>query len=220
MRRSFVTTLGIALLFPLVMAACGDDDKESGPDPYPPQTSQANVMSAFQRAWRERNTEEYAKLLASDFRFYFDNITRTQNGLPVFWTRPQDSTQVEKLFSSSQVADIAVQLDFPPEFKADAQVGRSRWTYLDVLDVFLAVDLAPTSEVPEGVTLQVQDQRQRFYFRKGTTEADTLAASATASLYFLVLWEDYGSGSSSGSSSSRLTASESNTWGSIKALFR
>ena len=203
----------------LLMAGCGDDDKESGPAPYPSQTSQANVMAAFQRAWNEKNFDEYSKLLAEDFQFYFDPQTRMAKQLPLFWTRLQDSSRVARLFSSDRVADISLRLTFQTEFKADTLSAHSRWTYIDVLDVFLDVDLAPTPEDPEGVTYRVEDQRQRFYFRTGITQADTLATSATASLYYMVGWIDYGIESLSASGGNRPAAGQMTSWSGIKTLF-
>ena len=207
-------------VFALLMTGCSESTGgDPDPDPYLARTSPDNVLNNFQVAWRTRNIGRYSQLLAEDYRFYFDNETRTHMGLPPYWTTAEESTQVGNLFNSQQVAGIYIALKWPLGTAHPAtEPGRENWVYLDVLDVLLEVDLTPTTDLPEGVTLQVDDQKQRYYFRRGKTEP----AAPGDTLFYLTEWRDYGSGSGylSNSGVSRPTTSESSTWGGIKAIFR
>lgn len=219
---------GIVLSLFLVVGAllsggCSRDDKDGCDgctgDFFPP-TAPDDVLSNFQVAWRQRNTDEYSKLLADDYRFYFDNVTRAEKGLPEYWGRTTDSTQVGKLFASPQVSDISVELKWSHNAaKPATEPGRERWVYYDILDVFLDVDLAPTDDNPDGVTFRVEDQRQRFYFRKGKTEGDTLSTSATAQIYYLTEWRDYGVEGLDGPSRAPAASGSSTSWSQVKTLF-
>ncbi len=158
-----------------------------------PQTSESNVLRNLQTAYKTRDIQEYAKLLAEDFQFYFDEGTRQQNGtLPVFWNQFQDSVETGALFASSDVTDIRIDLSFGSP-RPVSEIGRENWTSVDVLDTFLEVDLRPQPGELEGLTLRVDGQKQKFLFRKGRNPADTdTTTSATAKLYYITEWRDFG----------------------------
>lgn len=182
-----------ALLFlaalPYLSACTKDVPPDGGEDPILLQTSEDNVLNNLQVAYRKRDIDEYSRLLATDFQYYFDNKTRVDKGLPVYWTRLQDSTQTEKLFKSDKVSDITINLQWTHKSaRPSNEIGREDWTYYDILDVFLDVDLAPTTDNPDGVTYRVEDQRQRFYFRRGRTKP----AAPGDTLMYIVEWRDYG----------------------------
>jgi hypothetical protein len=96
--------------------------------------------------------------------------------------------------------------------------GKARWTSINVVDTFLEFELGATVEYPDGVTLLVDGQVNKFYFRKGWTEGDTLAASATADNLYIVEWRDLGP-NRFGQNFASQPRSIQNTWGSIKAIF-
>ena len=201
----------------LVMTGCS---KSTGgnpdPDPYLARTSPDNVLNNFQVAWRKKDIGRYSQLLAEDYRFYFDNQTRMDKGLPPFWTAAQESTQVGKLFNSQRVSDIYISLKWPIGAAHPAvEPGRENWVYLDVLDVSLDVDLAPTDQNPEGITYRVDGQKQRYYFRRGKTEP----AAPGDTLFYLTEWQDFGAGYLSSTGVSRPTARQKTTWSGVKTLF-
>lgn len=201
-----------------LLAGCGGDETCDCRPPYPVQDSPASVLQALERSWRERNLDEYSKLLADDFRFHFDAGTRVERGLPDYWTTPQESVAVGKVFSSDLVSSIVVNMKFNPDALPDTRTGHGRWVYIQVTDVHVEVDLRPTTEIPEGITFLIDGQRQRYYFRTGLTESDTLAASPTAGLYYLVEWWDYGLDAPAMVRAPR-TSVERITWSGIKTTF-
>jgi hypothetical protein len=159
---------------------------------YLDQTSPDNVLINLQTSYKFRNIEEYAKLLADDFLFFFDPVTQEREQLPEFWNRFTDSVQTDRLFNSPDLIGTKIKLTYDKTPREVNESGREHWVYIDVGDTFLEVELGPTEEFEEGVTLLVDGQTNRFYFRKGRTEADTLAESATSQLYYITEWKDRG----------------------------
>lgn len=153
-----------------------------------PQTSEDNVLNNFQVAYRTRRIDEYARLLASDFQFWFDPVTRDELGIP-FWTRMDDSLQTEQLFTSADVTKIVIELDWnPSDVKPSNQLPpRDVWTQLFLTDVYLDVDFAPVGR--EETTYRVENQQQRFYFRRGRTYPPS---GPTDTLMYIVEWRDQG----------------------------
>ena len=203
-------------VFALVMTGCSESTGgDPDPDPYLARTSPDNVLNNFQVAWRTRDIDRYSQLLAEDYRFYFDNRTRVDKGLPPFWTTAEESTQVGKLFNSQRVADIAIALKWPPGTAHPVtESGRENWVYLDVFDVSLDVDMAPTDSNPEGITYRVEDQKQRYYFRRGRAEP----AAPGDTLFYLAEWRDFGTVGLSAPGGSQTTIAEPPTWGRVKTL--
>jgi hypothetical protein len=190
-KSSSLVRLGVLVFLAAlpILSACTKDVVEDPPSALQAQVTEDAVLNNLQVAYRNKDINEYSKLLADDFQFYFDAKTRQDKGLPPFWTRLTDSTQTERLFKSDQVSRISIKLTWPPKSaKPVNQIGREDWTYYDILDVLLDVDLAPTTDNPDGFTFRVEDQRQRFYFRKGKTKP----AAPGDTLMYIVQWEDYG----------------------------
>jgi hypothetical protein len=155
---------------------------------YKPQTTEDNVLHNFQVAYREKEISEYAKLLASDFQFYFDPATRNDLGIE-FWTRTTDSLQTEQLFKSPDVTDITIELSWPLRSAQPAGFlsPRDGWTKLSLTDVFLDVDIQPTGG--ELTTYRVENQTQRFFFRRGRTHPPS---GPSDTLMYIVEWRDEG----------------------------
>ncbi|MDZ4805152.1 MAG: hypothetical protein SGI90_09850 [Candidatus Eisenbacteria bacterium] len=156
--------------------------------PILPQTSEDNVLSNFQVAYRQKRIDEYAKLLANDFQFYFDPVTRGQLGIE-FWTRTEDSLRTEQLFTSPEVTKIVIELDWPARSATGAGflAPRERWTKLFLTDVYLDVDFAPIGQ--EVTTFRVEQQQQRFFFRRGRTNPPS---GPSDTLMYIVEWRDQG----------------------------
>ena len=106
----------IALLAVLAWG-CGDDptcaDCPPGDDHpvYLPQTSPENVINNLRVSYLRREIGPYAKLLAPDFRFYFQSAD-IPPGLPCeYWNRDEDSTGTGALFgATTEVSNIFVDL--------------------------------------------------------------------------------------------------------------
>jgi hypothetical protein len=113
---------------------------------------------------------------------------------------------------------VEVELAFNPT--PQEVPGKARWTRVDVSDSFIQVEIGPQEEYPDGVTLLVDGQTNSFFFRRGRTEGDTLAASATANNLYVVEWRDRGAGFQVLSMDrGSLPFSRNTTWSAIKTLF-
>ncbi|TPW17410.1 MAG: hypothetical protein FD129_388, partial [bacterium] len=64
---------------------------------------------------------------------------------------------------------------------------RDNWTKLFVTDVYLDVDFAPVGQ--EVTTYRVENQTQRFFFRRGRTNPPSGPADT---LMYIVEWRDQG----------------------------
>lgn len=171
---------------------CTTEEDPGGGEVYFDQTSPKNVLENLQTSYKYRNIDKYAVLLAEDFLFFFDPITQEREQLPPFWNRFTDSVQTNRLFSSPDLIGTKIKLTYNPTPLTVNESGREHWVYIDVADTFLEVELGPTEEFEDGVTLLVDGQVNRFYFRKGRTEADSLVESPTSQLYFITEWRDRG----------------------------
>ena len=217
-------TFGLGLLALLGWTtACTTECLPPDPNcPGPPpitQSSPANVVKLLQESYKQRNPVNYAKLLASDFQFWFDPATRP-GSVPEFWTRLQDSTGTANLFAAEDVSDIRIELTYGSDVP-DNTIGHDKWRKIRVTDTFLEVDKVPQSG--EVITLRVDGDVQDFYFRKGRTPGDTLASSPTGKLWYLVEWRDLARLAAPGRLDERgpaPAAVSKNLWGSLKEKYR
>ncbi len=133
--------------------------------------------------------DEYSRLLATDFQFYLDPVTASQLGVE-YWTRTQDSLAAERLFTSPQVTSIVIDLRWPNRSATNAGLAAPRedWTKLFITDVHLDVDFMLVGQ--EVTTFRVDNQQQRFFFRRGRTHPPSSPADT---LVYLVEWRDQGS---------------------------
>jgi hypothetical protein len=198
----------------VVLVACGDDDPVEPMVSVRPHT-EAGLLDSLEGIYRGQEGGAYADLLAEDFRFYFDPDTRDREQLPEFWDRPTDSLHTARLLGSEYVIEVKINLTINQQPQAVS--GEPRWSKLVVDDAFLEVLLGGTEEFPDGITLQIDGQAHSFFFRRGRTEGDTLAASSTADNLYFVKWQDHGQFLVS---SSDRTLTRVTTWGGIKTLFR
>lgn len=214
MIRGLLLTL---LLIATSLSTISCDECDScGLEPPGPllQITEDNVLQNFQVAYRTRRIDEYARLLAADFQFYLDPVTATQLGIGS-WTRTQDSLATERLFSSSQITKIVIELDWPPRSAVNAGLPppREKWTKLFVSDVYLDVDFTPAGQDTNTITFRVENQVQQFYFRRGRTNPPSGPADT---LVYIVEWRDQGV--SAGLRAPRTLVTNA-TWSSIKARF-
>lgn len=214
--------LALALLTAALGGAAGcGSDKTTKPTPAPtPRLTATSVVDSLVSAYRHRNIKAYAELLASDFQFWFDPVTRP-SGVPEFWTRLQDSTATDHLFNAPDVKDIRIQLTFGPDVP-DPTIGHERWRRIRVTDTFLEID--KESVVGEIITFRVDGDAQDFYVRQGRSPGDTLASSPSSKQWFLVEWHDLARLSALKAlkpyGGAPTPATQPTSWSSVKALYR
>jgi len=181
------------------MVSC-DDDSVSPPAPPDLSTPEA-IVEQLQVAYRERDIEAYADLLAPEFRFYFQPVDAAGLGVES-WDAEQDSTGTDALFGSNQVSSILVDLTYgapqvPTEVGFDPDVRKIRLT-----GVLLEVNQT------NGTTLLVTDI-QDMYFRPGRG-----ANGEDPDRWYLLEWRDLPS-----TARAPTSPGVDLTWGSIKSLF-
>jgi len=205
--RDQILIVGFLVLFSTVFSSCKPEERQDYCFINCPQASPDNVLKNLQTAYLTKDIRQYSRLLADDFRFHVDTGTRQQLGLPEYWLHDEDSLRTRMLFESPKVSDIRIKLTYGSP-RPSTEVGGEDQVYIDVLDTFLEVDLAPSPSRPEGVTLRVDGQLQRFFFRKGRTPADPDSLN-----WYITEWRDYGFGATAPD-----LAGENTTWSRIKSF--
>jgi hypothetical protein len=151
----------VLLLMAGFFAGCDDEvtSPKPTPSPYASPTEPESLITNLQLSYRRREIQEYAKLLASDYKFRFQPIDANDIGTQ-FWTRDQDSTGTRALLTTPEVSDIRLNLipgarDLTVDATPPVDSLRIRIVTTD-----LQVDQT------DGTTWVVTDQ-QDFYFRLG-----------------------------------------------------
>jgi hypothetical protein len=201
---------------------CGSDHNPTGPD----LTTSAGVMKALETAYSRKDRDAYAALLAEDFRFYFENDTRAEFDLPEFWTLPDELSATQKIFSSTRLRTVDIELSYTDAVPAN-EVDRETWLRSSVTDTHLELALAAGGSELEETTLIIDGQAQLLYLRKGKNPADTLATSATSDRLYIVEWHDQGTVEAAITLTPKSTAVEqepvpvrSLTWSGLKMYFK
>lgn len=197
------------LLLSVMTAGCGDEDNKEA-DPYSYINTPAGILEDLKTAWVRRDSTRYADFFADDYRFHSDPNTVWE--LPEFWERPEELATVGTLFAAPRVNDIRVIL-YSTQPQPDST--HHGWWLITVNDEYLEVELKPAPGETEGITLVVDGQINKFWFRKGRTAADTLATSATSQKYYIVEWQDLGALSKPGDFMTKGTS-----WTRVKTYFR
>jgi hypothetical protein len=203
--RSSILLLAVAAL---VWVGCDEDPIDPGCDPCPPldpflePTSPENVVANLQAAYRLRDIEEYAKLLAPEFTFVLQPVDAQNIGTD-FWTRDQDSTGTVALFTTELVSNIMIELlHGSAEAPIDsALTPGTKW--IRIHQTLLEVDEA------SGTSWLVTDLQDMF-FRQGKA-----AAGEDTTQWFLLEWRDIPTFTSPTPSSGTQEA----TWGKLKAQY-
>jgi len=130
----------------------------------------------LQVSYRRKEISPYARILAPEFKFKFQEVDQVENG--EFWTFTEDSTGTKALFDSPLVGSISIQLEhLPPEepselgFDPDVKKVRINFVQLEVDQL-------------DGTTLLVTDL-QDMYFRPGRK-----ANGEDPEHWFLLEWRD------------------------------
>lgn len=181
MKRSLrVLLVAVAALSILSVKGCIFSPKKEDPQPiaeFVPQTSPEAVVANLVASYRLQNIEEYSRLLAPEYIFKFQPVDAAQLETE-FWTRDQDTTGTDALFSTPLVSQITINLthgnavptnevDFPP----GTMTIRINQTQLEV-------------DQTDGITWLAQDIQDMF-FRQGDFEAGEDSTN-----WFLIEWRD------------------------------
>ena len=192
-----------AFVVAVVFVGC-DEEPPLGPPnlpEYEPLTSPENLIVNLQASYQRREIEEYAKLLAPEFRFQFQPVDQGLIGKE-FWNRDEDSVGTRALLETPEVAVIRIDLLYagrdstidktPP---ADSVRIRIHTTDLEIYQ---------TNDFSWVVTDQ-----QDMFFRKGIS-----ASGENPAHWFMYEWHDLPSLSSPRSTFKGLT-----TWGKLKSQY-
>jgi hypothetical protein len=137
------------------------------------------VAFNLQNAYARRDIQAYGKLMAPEFRFYFQEADVPQDLGRVYWIHDEDSTHTDILFRTPQVNNISITLTYgsatvPTELDKPAGSMKLHVTaQLDVDDV-------------NGTTYVVDGDFEDMYFRKGLLEN----ADEDTTLWYLFEWHD------------------------------
>jgi len=208
-------------------AGCDEDTVSPPPPPLSPYSSPTepeSLITNLQISYRQREIEEYAKLLAPEFIFRFQSIDVDDIGTE-FWTRDQDSTGTRALLTTPEVSDIRLSLIHGARDLTVDSTPPVDSLKIRIITTDLQVDQT------DGTTWLVQDQ-QDFYFRQGKA-----ANGEDPTHWFIYEWQDLPSlgaprfevrGTTWGQmkniyevtlNSTVLPQGESVTWGKIKNLY-
>lgn len=182
-RRVHAITLAL-IVMALGAAGCGGDK------PTPPtitaRLAPSDVVDQLQTAYRTRDPQMYARLLADDFHF-IPFQPRDSHESPESWPRALDSSYTNRLFQATDVRQVRVALTWGADVP-DNQLGHEGWRRIRITDTFIEVDQEPP--LGEILTLRVDGDVQDFFLRKGQSPGDTVSSSPTAQEWFLVEWHD------------------------------
>ena len=155
-----VILLGVAVFSGCIFSPKTGDPPVDPPSPYFAPTAPESLIANLQASYRNREIEEYAKILAPEFIFNFQSQDANEIGTP-FWTHDQDSTGTRALLTTPDVSDIRIDLIYGDRDTAVNTPG----TPLDSLKIrIITTDLQV--DQTDGTTWLVQDQQDMF-FRKG-----------------------------------------------------
>ncbi len=152
-------------------------------EPTSPENQMENLQVAYRR-YLSDGIDEYAKILAPEFRFYFQDGDEP-NGLGRnYWLRDEDSTGTAALFRSPEVTNIQIDLNY-----GKATVPNE----VDMPDGALKVRVSPTNLTVDdrsGITYEVTGDIQDMFFRKGLVEN----AGEDTTAWYLFEWRDIPAG--------------------------
>jgi len=196
--------LTCALVLVALAALFGCDDEESprigNGSVYAIPIAPESLIVNLQHSYRRREIEEYAKLLAPEFKFYFQPVEQGTIGKE-YWNRNEESTGTRALLTTPEVSQIRLTLipggrDSTIDHAPPADSVRIR-----ILTTDLQVD--QTNEI----TWVVTDQQDMF-FRRGHPLTER-----TLSHWFMYEWHDLPSLGSA-------RASTRMTWGGLKIRYK
>ena len=181
-----------------------DDEEPIGPPnlpEYEPLTSPENLIVNLQGSYVRREIEQYARLLAPEFRFQFQPIDQTEIGKES-WNRDEDSVGTRALLTTPLVAEIRIHLAHGGRDSTLDQTPPADSVRIRIYTTDLQIE--QTNEI----SWVVSDQQDTF-FRKGIT---TNGENPTR--WFMYEWHDLPS-----LRSPRPAGGAGTTWGRVKNLY-
>lgn len=220
---ALAATLGVAVF----AAGCSGPKCDTCGTPYTcvdnDQSTPTQVVESLVCAYKVADCTGYSALLADDFRFWFDPATRPTS-VPESWERAADSTATCRFLGDNRIRVLLITLTYGSE-EPDTRAGHTGGRRIRVTNAQLEADLL----LNNGGSLSyiVEGNAQDFYFRRGRTPQDTLAASPTAQKWYLVEWRDLGDTAAPAAGASASMSQmpphptvASLTWGSLKAIYQ
>ena len=195
------------VLFGIAVFAVGCDDEESPPHVneavYASPTAPESLIANLQVAYRYREIEPYAKILAPEFRFQFQPVDQSTIGKE-FWNRDEDSVGTQALLESPLVSEIRISV----LYSGRDTIWNSPGTPLDTLKIRIHTTDLQVYQT-DDITWVATDEQDMF-FRLGKPEN-----GEDPTHWFMFEWHDLPS-----LSSPRPTgAGPITTWGSLKSRY-
>ena len=201
----------LTALFALSMAATGcKNEKKLTPPPvseYLAQSSAANVVANFQKAYRNRDIDQYRKLLTDDFIFVFNpaDPVDPNHPSPPQWGLADELGSTEHMFIDTLVTKIELSsysLGVPE--RADSLDYRPRAWKVRVDQANLQI----YTRKRDGtlLTLLVDGATEVFFL----VEEPTRLASDGKPTWYIFRWEDQPIGTGK---------TERTSWGQIKNIY-
>jgi hypothetical protein len=157
-------------------------DPSGGGGAYLEPTSPENLLTNLEEAYRRKEIEPYARILAPEFVFKFQQVDVLELNIDQY-NHDQDSTGTAGLFGTPLVGDIRINL-IHGAAEPPTETGFPEGT--------LKIRINPTQlEVDQiggdkaGVTYQVDGDIQDMFFRRGNAEA-----GEDTTRWFLFEWHD------------------------------
>lgn len=147
----------------LVAAGCGTErvlrpDGSTVATTYRPSNLPENVIANLETAYRNRDIEAFARLLAPEFTFRFQ-----PGDVPVVgrssWGREEEIESTRGLFESERVENIEIRLEYLPAEKT-TEPGLEHTMRIRVDRAFLRV-------IEKSIVHEVPGHPQEFFLRRG-----------------------------------------------------
>lgn len=225
-------SLTLATLAGVLFTSCGNDKKPNVPPPpdaYPESDTIELLFENFERAYIEKNADEYARLFhKGDFYFAFAQVDRDQNpDVPPRWNWTAEKESADGLFESALVSTIRCNVstrDTAVPATAADELGRPDLQgvlKVRVREARLEVDTVDPQG--GGLTLQVDGDAQEFFIALD----DHDAFAPQHAVWKIVYWKDRAIATGRGGrgeggkafSSSKSAGTQTTTWGQVKRSF-
>jgi hypothetical protein len=200
--------LAVPLVLSLTGGGCKDDKRITPPppyvSPYQAQNSIANVLANFKTAYEARNFDEYRKLFAEDYRFYFNpaDVHSGDNPTPESWGYADEMAATENMFHDDLVDQIQVDYTIGTPERADSVLyGAHAWK-VRLTEANLRV--VTRNEGGEPLTYLVPGTTELFYLRQSATE--TVDGQPK---WHIFRWDDQ-----------PIAKTETKSWGQVKHAYR
>ena len=212
-------TIMMVCCLAVLATSCSDD--ETTPtnvqtSKYQNLTQRDHVLENLERAYNDRNINEYDKVLDDNFLFFFslDDVNDPDNPAPSQWDRLTDTASARNMFNPNwdggngrdPIVSITLTLQYLPD----------SWTPVIPEDqVRYPGETWYGKQV--GYTLFVQTAGETDYLSEDITAQFTVRSAEVGGrvIWRIVSWRDDIPGAAT-----RRAASESTTWGGIKALYK